>query len=496
MKIKELEQQNKELSIKLQTKDKLISSLQKQLASERVTMKAKLFRTKRVNKRNLNKKRRYHQTNIKLELRGKKLTQKAAIVQTAMTKTIQRVESEKADWQERCIRLEEELEEMEKQLHEEMESLSPQIKTKEGRRFTNEIHALYYQLLSLRLSPNVIHACIKTVVRSFCPHMDTDVLQLPKSRLAAHMRSSELPTVSKAHQATVLSESDEYQLFSDGTTLNQRKVEAVIINDLVLGVEGVASGSAKASLDELELTLNKIKTIGREIGIPNTDKIGFRRIKSTMSDSASTQKALNKMIVEKARSEFSEDGGDPEIVHGYFGMHLGVNLRAAAIKGIDSYKVSNHLTTESGVDNVVHATCKLLGHVGTSPEYGLGVVAFPEFIKSKLDSDATEKEYMYLKQAENTKFDRQVGSRYFVTAHNAARIFFLAPLVINFLEELQTMKSLNGLEKEVLRALKSDELAELKVDGLLSDKIYSDLMTLLKSKQSFKFLPRHERTLL
>ena len=39
VKIKQLEQQNKELSIKLQTKDKLISSLQKQLASERVMMK-------------------------------------------------------------------------------------------------------------------------------------------------------------------------------------------------------------------------------------------------------------------------------------------------------------------------------------------------------------------------------------------------------------------------------------------------------------------------
>ena len=69
VKIKELEQQNKELSIKLQTKDKLISSLKKQLASERVTMKAKLFRTKRVNKRNLNKKKAVspdkHQTGIK-----------------------------------------------------------------------------------------------------------------------------------------------------------------------------------------------------------------------------------------------------------------------------------------------------------------------------------------------------------------------------------------------------------------------------------------------
>ena len=58
-------------------------------------------------------------------------------------------------------------------------------------------------------------------------------------------------------------------------------------------------------------------------------------------------------------------------------MHLGVNLRDAHVKALSGSPPS--------VDSMVHSAWKLLGHLGTNPEYGRGVQAFPEYIKALLE---------------------------------------------------------------------------------------------------------------
>ena len=61
----------------------------------------------------------------------------------------------------------------------------------------------------------------------------------------------------------------------------------------------------------------------------------------------------------------------------------------------------------------------------------------------------------------------QVGSRYYVTAYNAGRIFYLAQAITQFLQEQKIMKSLNQLQAEVEQKLQSERIkAELKLDGL------------------------------
>ena len=83
--------------------------------------------------------------------------------------------------------------------------------------------------------------------------------------------------------------------------------------------------------------------------------------------------------------------------------------------------------------------------------------------------------------------ERQVGSRYFVIARNAGRIFYLRSLAIRYLEATEFRKELNGLERDVLANLQSRHgAALLKVDGLFFDAIYADLMCLLKSKKLAK----------
>ena len=78
---------------------------------------------------------------------------------------------------------------------------------------------------------------------------------------------------------------------------------------------------------------------------------------------------------------------------------------------------------------------------------------------------------------------RPVGSRYHVTAKNAGRILYLTKAIRDFLTDLAQYKALNQLESQVLKQLSNDSiLAQLKLDGLLFDQLYADLMMLVKSK--------------
>jgi len=140
-----------------------------------------------------------------------------------------------------------------------------------------------------------------------------------------------------------------------------------------------------------------------------------------------------------------------------------------------------------GVDLIVHSICKLLGHLGSQPEYGRGVQGFPEHMKALVEKaeevgNTDEEDLQHLQSCLNVRFSRQVGSRYFVTSRNAGRAFFLVPYAVDYIQSLQLTKELNNLEKDVLTYLTtSHELAQLKVDGLFFDKVYADLMMLMKS---------------
>ena len=71
----------------------------------------------------------------------------------------------------------------------------------------------------------------------------------------------------------MLSEATEYHLNSDGTTLNQKKVQGMLVNGVVLGVKDVADGSAKTAVEELEEVLNNIRMVARETNMKNADKL-------------------------------------------------------------------------------------------------------------------------------------------------------------------------------------------------------------------------------
>ena len=133
-------------------------------------------------------------------------------------------------------------------------------------------------------------------------------------------------------------------------------------------------------------------------------------------------------------------------------MHLGVNLWTAFLSATKEINASDE---ESGnareyhpVDVLVHECCKLIGKCGT-PEYGCGVLNFPDFLDIMMtDSSLIEDVLAYYSSCTHISLERQVGSRYFVTASNASKLFFLTDAAIEFLEFTGKSNG-NRLEKDV-----------------------------------------------
>ena len=172
------------------------------------------------------------------------------------------------------------------------------LQTHEGKKYTNVIRQLYYQLLSKQLPPSKIEGVIKCVLQTFCPHIDIAKLELPKTALATRMRASELPTVNLAQEATVPSSN---VLGSDGTTLNQKKVQGTRMGGLTLGVDPVADGSATSLISQLDKTFTTMRNVGAELNLPEYRKIGWQLVRTVMSDQDSTQKVFTEWFRKKLK---------------------------------------------------------------------------------------------------------------------------------------------------------------------------------------------------
>jgi len=128
----------------------------------------------------------------------------------------------------------------------------------------------------------------------------------------------------------------------------------------------------------------------------------------------------------------------------------------------------------------VHEFSKLFGTHGV-PEYGVGAVSFPDFIQLK--AATTSDEAPYFEKCKNIHLERQVGSRYFVTACNAGKILTLMLAAKQFLQYTGKHKSGNKLERDIYRKMDDNSLiAALKADALMFCHVYADLVTLAKSK--------------
>lgn len=357
-----------------------------------------------------------------------------------------------------------------------------------SKKYTPEIRKLYYSLLEEQVPVSKITDIIRHVLKCFNPTESVEDLQLPKRSCASYMRKEELKTICDAHKATVISElstqSKQLHLNTDGTTKNQIKLGGVVANDLVFGVNELQDGSAASAIDDISREFERLRHAASILGLPNPNSINWTLIVSSTSDSAATQKRINKLIEECRQSDEQRFGPATtetiDLIETFCSMHLGVNLRKSFLNGLVDIDDESERRYHR-VDTLVHEFCKLFGTSGV-PEYCSGVVSFPQFLQVKISSTSGEQQ-TYYRNCSKVRLHRQVGSRYFVSAANACKVLYLRNAAIDYLK--YTGKDVgNKLERDVLLKLQDPvELSHLKADSLMYYHIYSDLCMLSKSKE-------------
>ena len=361
------------------------------------------------------------------------------------------------------------------------------VETKSGRHFSPSIRKLYYTLLANQVPAARIRDIVSTVLECFVPDCDVSSIKLPKETCAGYMRREELASIGMAQKAHVLCEQirsgKPFYLNSDGTTKYQHKINGVAVNGLVVSINEVSDGSAETIIEDIGKELVKLRETARQLNLPNADSISWTQFESSSADSASTKKKkLNRLLQERRDTDEEKYGpfenSGIEIIQNFCAMHLGVNLRKAFIQAVSPVDTeSSH--QYAAVDSFVHAFAKEFGAHGT-PENGAGGVKFPDF----LDIRCKDSEDQYYKECIKVRLARQVGSRYFVTAANASKAFYLVPAAIDFLQFNGIREtSGNRLERELYLQLQDPTiLALLKADALMFYFVYGSLTNLAKSQ--------------
>ncbi len=91
-------------------------------------------------------------------------------------------------------------------------------------------------------------------------------------------------------------------------------------------------------MSDIEKELAKLRQTAHQLKLPNADSINWTLFASSSSDSASTQKKVNRLIQDRKEADEEKYGpikeGGVELVRNFCAMHLGVNLRKAFIQSI------------------------------------------------------------------------------------------------------------------------------------------------------------------
>jgi len=224
-----------------------------------------------------------------------------------------------------------------------MPSLPPQInsfnatdftiQTKIGQRYSPSIQKLYYTLLTDEVPASSISNIVKSVVKYFNPSVDVENLVLPQRSCASYMCRDELRIISNAHKATVLTKcgTKGFAMNTDGTTGGRHNLGGLTLNNMTISVNELSCGSADQVIADISKEFTTLRNVGHALNLSNADTINWTMIASSISDSTSTQKRLNRLI-HKCKEADEKKFGKATIQTVNFiesSMHLGINLRKA-----------------------------------------------------------------------------------------------------------------------------------------------------------------------
>ena len=179
-----------------------------------------------------------------------------------------------------------------------LESLisSEDIATFEGGKYTDDVRACIYELLSLNVGVRNIAPVIRCVLKNIA---HKSVSRLPSHGLTCQMILESL-TVVQAQLGEKLSETAASTLQTDGTTKFGEHYATYDIGvpeaTYTLGLQHVFSGSAQNTLETLKEILDDIDSVQLALGKQAASSKLVAKLKNTMSDRHAAEKLFNKVL--------------------------------------------------------------------------------------------------------------------------------------------------------------------------------------------------------
>ena len=185
-------------------------------------------------------------------------------------------------------------------LSETIESIlsSDEIATFEGGKYTDDVRAYIYELLSLNVGVRNVKPIVCCVLKNLA---HKSVARLPSHGLTCQMLLESL-TIAQGQLGEKLSQSLDYNtLQTDGTTKFGDHFETYVKTAedkpaYTLGLRHVFSGSAANTLDTFKEILDYIDSVQQAIGKDAVSAKVVSKIKNTMSDRHSAEKLFNELL--------------------------------------------------------------------------------------------------------------------------------------------------------------------------------------------------------
>ena len=326
-----------------------------------------------------------------------------------------------------------------------------QVTTFQSGRYTDNIRACCYELLSLNVGIKRVAPIITAVLKNLT---DLSVDRLPSKSLLCNMMV-ECLTLAHAQLGEELSHDDKsnYTIQSDGTTkFGEHYGTFDIATDettYILGIRHVFSGSAQDTLDTLKEILEDLDLVQAKLQSANVSSKIIIKLKNSMSDRHAAEKHFNQLLSEY-RSDILPDvftgwssleqKEKEQIIrmNNFFcGLHFLVALADAAeatIKLWESIDSDGKASTTSGTQRLIRTACKAFTHRGSE----------------QAGCSAYFRSYLWDKEIHRVPLAPFRGNRFNIIFYDAAGVYYLKQHMEDYL------KYSHGQLNKLLQAVLSD----------------------------------------
>ena len=331
--------------------------------------------------------------------------------------------------------------------------------TFEKGKYTDDIRACCYELLSLNVGVRNVQAVIESVIKNIAHQ---EIGRLPQKTVLCDMMI-ECLTIAQAQLGEELSRDDGgcYTLQTDGTTKHGQHFGtydiATVDTTYRLGLRHVFSGSAQNTLETLTEILDDLDVVRKEVGQSAVSAKIISKLKNTMSDRHAAEKLFAQILAEYRANIL------PDVVAGweamtveerdqltrmnnfFCGLHFLVGLADAADETLKVWESTiedeNEQVKSSGTQRLIRTACKAFHHRGSE------------------QAGCSTHFRAYLRRKGITKLPLAafVGNRFNILFYDAAGVYFLKSHMTQYLTHSH-INSLNRLLQAVLSDLQTPHL--------------------------------------